>query len=108
MSGDSDVVASIRSDGAEAAQSDELHVVLDAETKAILDELARLEHAPLTEVLAKAVEAYWGQRLAESSNAAYSALRTDPQAWHELEEERAAWEATLTDGLEDPSNRDGD
>jgi len=101
MAGDSDVVAPVRGDGTEAARSDEFPIVLDAETKAMLDELARLEHASLAEVLAKAVEAYWGQRLAESSNMAYSALRADPQAWHELEEERAAWEATLTDGLDD-------
>jgi hypothetical protein len=101
MAGDSDVVASVRSDGGEAAQPDEPHLVLDTETKVMLDELARLEHVPLAEVLAKAVEAYWGQRLAELSNAAYSALRADPQAWHELEQERAAWEATLADGLDD-------
>src|SRR5438876_13223 len=100
MASDSDIVAPVRGDDTGAARSDQFPIILDAETKAILEELAHLEHASVTEVLAKAVEAYWGQRLVESSNAAYGALRADPQAWHELQEERAAWDATLADGLD--------
>lgn len=35
----------------------------------------------------------------EEANAAFACLQKDPQAWAE-EEERAAWEGTLSDGIE--------
>lgn len=37
----------------------------------------------------------------EKFNAAYTALREDPEAWKEELEERALWEATLADGLDE-------
>jgi hypothetical protein len=51
-------------------------------------------------VLEEAVELYQGQRLLEATNAAYAALRADPPAWQDLQEEWAEWDATLNDGLE--------
>jgi hypothetical protein len=55
---------------------------------------------PLRE-LAKAVEAYRRQRFWEQTNAAYAALRADPEAWQKELQERRDWEATLVDGLEE-------
>ncbi len=37
----------------------------------------------------------------EQSNAAYAEMRKDPVAWQEELDERALWEVTLMDGLED-------
>jgi hypothetical protein len=36
----------------------------------------------------------------EQLNAAYAALRADPQAWAEVEEERRSMEGCLMDGLD--------
>lgn len=74
-------------------------LVLTDETRLMLEELEQLDHEPLETIIARAVKAYWGQRIMEGSNAAYNALRSDPQAWEELQQERTAWDATLGDGL---------
>jgi hypothetical protein len=51
--------------------------------------------------LDKAIEAYRRQQFLERANAAFAALRDDPEAWQVEQEERAAWDATLADGLEE-------
>jgi mRNA interferase MazF len=51
-------------------------------------------------VLAEAVEAYSRQLLLERTNAGYASLRADPERWREEVEERALWEATLSDDLD--------
>jgi hypothetical protein len=51
-------------------------------------------------VLAKALEAYRRQCILEKANAAYAALRADPETWEEEQQERQVWDITLADGLE--------
>ena len=51
-------------------------------------------------VVDKAIEAYRRRVLLDRANAAFAALRDDPEAWREELEERAVWDATLADGLE--------
>jgi predicted DNA-binding protein len=61
-------------------------------------------------ILDKAIEEYRQERLMSQVNAAYAALRADPEAWAEWQKEIAVWDATLMDGL-DPNERwtaDGD
>lgn len=55
----------------------------------------------MADILAKAIEEYRRKVFMEQFNAAYAALRADPKAWQQERGERAAWEATLGDGLED-------
>jgi len=43
------------------------------------------------------------RRLIEDTNAAYAKLREDPRAWDQHLRERAAWDVTLSDGL-DPAD----
>ena len=76
-------------------------VRIKEETRAILRELARQTGEPMQEVLAKAVEVYRRQRVLTLTNAAYAALRADPASWQAEQEERATWDATLADDLED-------
>jgi hypothetical protein len=54
----------------------------------------------MTEVLERALESYRRQRFLEALNEDFSALRKDPAAWASEQDERAAWDATLADGLE--------
>ncbi|MDP9380337.1 MAG: hypothetical protein M3Q29_09335 [Chloroflexota bacterium] len=43
---------------------------------------------------------YRRQLLLDRANDGFAALRGDPEAWREELEERAAWDVTLSDGLE--------
>ena len=69
-------------------------------TRATLRALAAARGESLTEVAEKAVELFRRQQLLETTNAAYAELRRDPEAWQELQAERAALDGTLADGLE--------
>jgi hypothetical protein len=64
-----------------------------------LRELARAEGKSMSAVLDEAVEVLRRQRFLEQVNAAYAALRDDPEAWEEFDAERREWDATLDDGL---------
>jgi len=55
----------------------------------------------MQEILGEAVELYRRKLLLDKANAAFAALKADSQAWKEEQEERAAWDVTLLDGLKD-------
>ena len=69
-------------------------------TRATLRALAAARGESINEVAEKAVELFRRQQLLETTNAAYAALRHDPDAWQKLKAERATLEGTLADGLE--------
>jgi predicted transcriptional regulator len=66
-----------------------------------LKELADCEKAPLQTVLERAIENYRRQRFLEAANRRYAALREDRQTWAIERAERAEWDNTLGDGLND-------
>ena len=70
-------------------------------TRDTLHALARDVGVPMAEVVEQAIEAYRRQRILDTANAQYAALRADSEAWAEVQTERAVWDVTLTDGLED-------
>jgi predicted transcriptional regulator len=74
---------------------------VSAKTHNTLRDLARTIGAPMQEIVEQAVEQYRRQRLLAATNAAYAALQADPDAWQEVREERAMWDVTLADGLEE-------
>ena len=55
----------------------------------------------LSRALEMAVESLRRQMLLEETNRAYAALRSDPERWAKEQRERATWETTLADGLEE-------
>ncbi|HET7035820.1 MAG TPA: hypothetical protein VFI42_09095 [Thermomicrobiaceae bacterium] len=55
----------------------------------------------MQDLIAVAVEAMRRKRILEMTNAAYAAMRADPERWQEELDERREWEETLTDGQED-------
>jgi predicted transcriptional regulator len=69
------------------------------ETHRLLKELARAERRPMLVILEAALEAYRRQSFLVSVNAAYAALREDPDAASELEAELRDWDRVLGDGL---------
>lgn len=76
-------------------------VRLRAEIYRELHALAESENTTMQEVLSKAIGEYRRQRFWTQTNAAYAALRADSRAWQQELEERAEWDQTLADGLED-------
>ena len=78
---------------------------ISASAHQTLRELSKAEGRPMLALLDEAVEALRRQRFLERVNAAYAALRTDPRTWKDIEGERRAWEATLSDGLSGAEGR---
>jgi predicted transcriptional regulator len=70
-------------------------------TRDTVHDLARNVGVPMAEIVERAIEQYRRQHILDTANAQYAALRADPEAWAEIEAERALWDATLLDGLED-------
>jgi predicted transcriptional regulator len=69
------------------------------QTHRTLTRLARDMSLPMSEVVEQAIEHYRRQRILREANVAYAAQRSDTDAWAEEQAERAAWEATVSDGL---------
>jgi hypothetical protein len=75
-------------------------VKIDSESYAKLKATAEETGRPMIEVLAMAIDSYSRRAFLEGVNADFAALRSDPQKWKAELAERAAWDATLSDGLE--------
>jgi hypothetical protein len=69
-------------------------------TRDRLQELARRSGVSMQEVVEQALDLYRRQQLLAATNTAYAALRAEPNAWQTHQAERAEWDATLNDGLE--------
>ena len=68
-------------------------------TRNTLQELSKDTGMTMQDIMDRAIAAYQRQRLLEATNAAYAALKNDPEAWNEMLEERAVWDMTLDDAL---------
>ncbi len=75
-------------------------VRISEETRTKLREIAAQTGQPMQKILEQAIEEYRRRRFLDDVNRAYEALRNDPTAWAEELEERAAWDATISDGLD--------
>lgn len=76
-------------------------VRISREARESLQKLSEQTGRKLQDLLEEAVERYRRELFLKEANAAYAALRADKEARAEEEEERAAWEGTLADGLEE-------
>src|SRR5688572_17716531 len=76
-------------------------VSVDDRTHATLRALAAELGVSIQETAAMAVEEFRRNRLIEQHNAVYAEIRADPVRWQEELAERAIWDVTLADGLED-------
>ena len=78
-----------------------LTVRIDGTAHHILRELAEQMGESMQAVLTKAIEEYQRKQFLDGLNADFAVLRNNPKAWQEEREERAIWDATLADGLEE-------
>jgi hypothetical protein len=81
--------------------TDSLTVRITRSAHAALRSLAEEADESMTEVLDKAIEAYRRSRFLAGLNEDFAALRRDKAAWEDELRERGAWDATLSDGLQD-------
>ena len=51
-------------------------------------------------VLKRAIDSYRREKFLEAANEAFAALRDDPDAWSEEQDERSLWDQASGDGLE--------
>ena len=70
-----------------------------------LREMAAQSGEPMQAVIDKALENYRRQQFLEKCHAAYCVLQQDPAAWADYQQEFAAWDVTLLDGLEPEDNQ---
>ncbi len=70
-------------------------------TRDTIHTLAAQAGVSMQVIVDAAVEAYRREQLLDSANAAYAALRADPLRWQALEAERAEWDGTIADGLDE-------
>ena len=76
-------------------------VRIDSSTHKTLQRLSAQTGQKMQEILGEAIELYRRKLFLEKANAAFAALKADPQAWKEEQEERTAWDVTFLDGLKD-------
>ncbi len=76
-------------------------VRVSPETRETLRWLSRETGKSMQAILDKAIETYRRQHFLETANAAFAALRENAEAWQAEQEDRAAWDVTSADGLEE-------
>jgi hypothetical protein len=76
-------------------------VRIKQETREALRELERQTGERTPELLARAVDQFRRSLILAETNVAYGALRASGADRADLEEERAEWDETLVDGLDD-------
>jgi hypothetical protein len=83
---------------------------ISEKSRQTLRELSEHTGGAVRDILDQAVEDYRRKVFLEAVNAGYAALRADPEAWAEVEQERRSMAGSLMDGL-DPAEswgEDGD
>jgi predicted transcriptional regulator len=80
----------------------ESHTIrVNKKTLEAIRELAEKYEKSMTAIVEEAVQDYEIKRYWEEYNADYAALKANPEAWAEFQEELSAWDCTLGDGLKD-------
>ena len=76
-------------------------IKISSEAYRILKSIADSRGISLIEAIDEMTKSWDKQHFFDQFNTAYAALKEDPDTWRELQEERAVWDITLADNLED-------
>ena len=76
------------------------NIRISPRSKAALRTLAKQEGKPMQAILDAAIEHYQRDKFLDDVNAAFAHLKSDSKAWREEQTERALWDKTLGDGIE--------
>ena len=80
--------------------SEMLTIQVSPQAQNAIHQLSVKTARPAGEIVERAVEELRRKLLFEEANATYAALQQQPDLWREIEQEDAAWDVTLADGLE--------
>jgi hypothetical protein len=83
------------------AAAENPNIRITPRSKAVLRALARQAGKPMQAALDEAIEHYRRDIFLDGVNAAYATLCNDPKAWKEEQAERALWDKTIADGIQD-------
>ena len=76
-------------------------VRINPKTHIILHKISDQEGESMQAILSKAIELYRRQCFLRKANTGFASMKQDSKAWKEEEKERALWDVTLLDGLDD-------
>lgn len=76
-----------------------LTIRVSRSTHELLRGLATSSKATISALVDEAVRDLQRKKFWADFNAGYAALKADPKAWADLQQENAAWDSTLADGL---------
>lgn len=76
-------------------------VKLNEATHAKLLEFSKEENRPMGEIVSSLVDRYAREKFWAGAKADLERLQTDPVAWKDYQDEVAAWDGMIGDGLED-------
>jgi len=66
-----------------------------------IEELSKITGQTKQKIMDRAITIYSYEQMLKKANEQYAILKSDPQAWKEMQHEREAWDTTLMDGLKD-------
>lgn len=66
-----------------------------------LNDLSNLTGEPKQKIIDHAILLYQHEQLLKKANQQYVALKKDPIAWQEIQQENDDWDAVLSDGIKD-------
>ncbi|MDX2040060.1 MAG: toxin-antitoxin system protein [Acidobacteriota bacterium] len=78
-----------------------LNVRISEPAHRVLRELSEQQGASMQSLLDEAVERLRRETFMARTNEAFAVLKSSPKAWQQEQEERALWEQTLQDGVDD-------
>jgi hypothetical protein len=84
-----------------------LTIRVSRSTHELLRGLADQSNATITAMVDEAVRDLQRKKFWADFNAKCEAVQADPEAWADLRQEDAAWDATLADGLAEEQQADG-
>lgn len=80
--------------------SESLTIQISPQAQSVINELSLKTALPTGEVVARALDELRRKLLFEEANRTLADLQQQPEAWRKIEQEDAAWDVTLKDGLE--------
>ena len=78
-----------------------LNIRISEPAHRVLRELSEQQGTSMQSLLDEAVERLRREKFLAQTNEAFAALKNNPKAWQQEQEERAIWEHTLKDGMDD-------
>jgi len=78
-----------------------MNVEISEKSLEVVRHISQRKGIDVSDVLDQAVEMYRRELFLEETSRSFQALKEDPEAWREESEERALWENSLSDGVDD-------